>query len=247
MARAKDVHNNPIVDGLSDNMKAFTRELEQKFPSIRYTSGKREAAQKVGKHHNHSHHNTGDAVDIGREHKDVYEYLYNTREGLELLTKHGLGIIDETSPEMMKKTGATGPHYHIGKDTKFAAEAKNRYTTLIKSEAPTFEKRPEFFALNLLTDQGTVPKNINIQEFEKEVAKTDVIQEKVGESETRQKIEKKKDGRVEFLKAFNTQAKDPYPVYDYSNEQPQDIAQIPISEIDVPSIQRTLPDLPELS
>ncbi|MBO7211650.1 MAG: hypothetical protein J6V44_11700 [Methanobrevibacter sp.] len=29
---------------------------------------------------------------------------------------NGLGIIDETKPEMMKRTGASGPHLHIGKD-----------------------------------------------------------------------------------------------------------------------------------
>lgn len=28
----------------------------------------------------------------------------------------GFGIIDETTPEMQSRTGATGAHWHIGKD-----------------------------------------------------------------------------------------------------------------------------------
>lgn len=246
MARAKDMHNNPIVDGLSDNMKAFTKELEQKFPGIRYTSGKREASQKVGKYHKHSHHNTGDAVDIGKEHKDVYDYLYNTQEGLSLLTKYGLGIIDETNPETMKKTGATGPHFHIGKDTKFANEAKQRFNTLYKTESESFANRPEFFALNIQTEEGVIPKNINIGEFQKEVAKTEVSQEKVTSSSARRNVEKKKDARVEFLKAFNTGATEPFVTYDYSEPNQQLETQIPISEIDISDVQTELPELPRL-
>lgn len=29
---------------------------------------------------------------------------------------NGFGIIDETTPEMQSRTGATGAHWHIGKD-----------------------------------------------------------------------------------------------------------------------------------
>lgn len=29
---------------------------------------------------------------------------------------NGYGIIDETTPEMQSRTGATGAHWHIGKD-----------------------------------------------------------------------------------------------------------------------------------
>ena len=30
---------------------------------------------------------------------------------------NGWGMLDETKPEIMQRTGATGAHWHIGKDT----------------------------------------------------------------------------------------------------------------------------------
>lgn len=122
--RVKDAHSehNHMVEGLSDDMKAFYAELSQIFPEIRITSGKRESSPS-GKF---SHHHEGNAIDIGKEHTDVYDYLVNDIKGLALMNKYGLGILDETHPENMKKTNATGPHFHIGKDSRLYATTKQR-------------------------------------------------------------------------------------------------------------------------
>ena len=33
------------------------------------------------------------------------------------MNRHNWGIIEETTPEVMSKTGATGKHWHFGPDT----------------------------------------------------------------------------------------------------------------------------------
>ena len=123
--RVKDVNqeHNDITHGLSDNTKSFYTELSTLFPELRVTSGKRDTSPSG----NFSHHHNGDALDIGPEHTDVYEYLNNTPEGLDLMNRHGLGILDETDPRNMKKTSATGAHFHIGKDSGLYANTKARY------------------------------------------------------------------------------------------------------------------------
>lgn len=111
MARVKD--NASIITGLAPNMQGFAQKLYEKFPSVVYTSGKRDASQKVGTNYKHSHHNTGNALDISGQNKEVFTYLTKDPEGQALMQQYGYELIDETDPETMKRTGATGPHYHI--------------------------------------------------------------------------------------------------------------------------------------
>lgn len=125
--------------GLNKLMLDFYNELDDLYlnetgKDLRITSGARYASQKIGKAHGHSHHEARDggafAMDIGREHGDVYSWLLNTEEGLKLMDKYDLGIIDETDPEIMKKTGADASHFHIGRDSKFKAQVKERLRIL---------------------------------------------------------------------------------------------------------------------
>ena len=124
--RLKDQHerHNHLKEGLSSDLQGFYGELSQVFPDtdIRITSGRRSVSPSGG----FSHHHHGDAIDIGKEHSDVFHYLYNTPEGLGLMDKYGLGILDETNPDTLKKTGGTGPHFHIGKDSGLSTKTKNR-------------------------------------------------------------------------------------------------------------------------
>lgn len=142
--RAKDEHSthNHVTEGLSDDLTHFYDELSVKFPSIRVTSGRRESSPSGG----FSHHHHGDAIDIGKEHTDVYDYLYNTPEGLGLMTKYKLGILDETNPGTLEKTGGTGPHFHIGKDSATATTAQTRFAMgdQIKPTASFYEKNPAY-------------------------------------------------------------------------------------------------------
>ncbi len=97
-------------DKLSNNSKQFVDKLVQKFgpDKLVFTSGYREGEGE-------SHHHKGDALDI-RPHPEIWDYLVNEVEGLQLMTTHGFNILDESDPEMLKKTKGTGAHFHIGKD-----------------------------------------------------------------------------------------------------------------------------------
>jgi hypothetical protein len=236
MGRVKDNHegHNHIVESLSPEMQAFNAELAQKFPKIRYTSGKRSASQNVGKYSKVSHHNTGNAFDIGAEHKDVYEFLNNTEEGLLMLTKYGLGIIDETDPEMMKKTGATGKHYHIGKDSKFAKMAQEKLKTVPKTEKP---KESEV-TLNIGQNQNGEQSFVTLEQFKAEVekikAKEEAEEKKKEESAEMQEIERKKNEKLTFLQEVTDMKIAPRQKNDESSYQenqqgfrfdPQEVAQ----------------------
>lgn len=130
--------------GLKDNAFAVMNILKNKFPSLKVTSTVRNASQGVGKNSKTSRHNIGEAFDISGEHKDVYDYL-NTYEGINLLNKYGLGVLDETDPETMKKTGATGAHYHIGADSKLVANTRAKMSGFDTSSMgmPMQDSQPE--------------------------------------------------------------------------------------------------------
>ena len=120
-------------DGLKENMVGFTTELTKVFPDLRITSGFRPRA--FTKQGAVSRHALGEAIDIeGR--KDVYDYLWNTKEGVSLLNRFNVGVLDETTPEMLEKTGGTGAHYHIGADSTLVPKAKQRYKELTGSDTP---------------------------------------------------------------------------------------------------------------
>lgn len=56
----------------------------------------------------------------------------------------GFGIIDETTPEMQARTGATGAHWHIGKDQLAISGLK---TLLAKSgtKIPSFHSGNKYW------------------------------------------------------------------------------------------------------
>ena len=133
VVRAKDeiTKSKSYYDTLEPDMKRFIDRYEQQTGKpLLLTSGRRQASDGVGKYSKVSLHNTGNAFDMKALHTDDYYYLMNTKEGLSLMNKFGLGIIDETDPEMLKKTGGTGAHFHIGKDSKYANQTKERLATL---------------------------------------------------------------------------------------------------------------------
>lgn len=188
MPREKDrqKHHEEIRKNLSPRMKAFTTELEEMFPDIVYTSGKRDKA--IGKAGNKSHHMTGDAIDLAGNQKEIYNTLYNTKKGVELLVRHGMGIIDETNPDMMKKTGATGAHYHISPDKIFVQKVKDRYQELGEEEP---KKMVVFNPSNepVEIDPEDLTEEINIEkEVSRKTENSEARSELSREEEHRQKI-----------------------------------------------------------
>jgi hypothetical protein len=244
MARLKDAQKQStgIEQGLTPRMKAFKDELSQKFPNVRWTSGKREAKEKVGKNHRHSHHNTGDALDFGAEHEDVYNYLYNTTEGLSLLKKHGLGVINETDPETMKKTGATGAHYHIGPDSHYVEEVDKRFAEVSLSTQNSENNLIPFEVPNPETGEVEL-RYVDPKAFEKEIEKQKTKEKKAEEIEEtpeQKKIREEQEKRQSFLQeATNLAAA---PEYDMGDDSE---GGIPISQIEMIQ-RRELQDLPNI-
>lgn len=91
------------------------------------TSGYRGPNSKVGKLGSHSAHartlsdGSSAAIDIVPGPGSSWDKLYAQMSSPEVrtdLAKYGLDILDETSAATMKKTGATGKHFHVGKGIK---------------------------------------------------------------------------------------------------------------------------------
>lgn len=99
-------------------MGALLEEASKYGIFFRVTSGVRKGAKtKQGKT---SWHSLGHAIDVtpipGETYADLKYKIKNSPEFVKWMQYHGYGIFDETLPEVMKKTGATGAHWHIGKD-----------------------------------------------------------------------------------------------------------------------------------
>ena len=108
------------LDGLKPNLVAFYNDLKQAVPEATITSGKRNQA--IGTAGNASHHLKGGAMDFGADPK-VGAFL-SSQKGQALLSKYGLGYLDETTKEALAKTGGTGKHYHVGEDSRLVAKTK---------------------------------------------------------------------------------------------------------------------------
>lgn len=126
----------PVVTNNGNNNLSF-EELVQKYNlPIKITSGYRGAdgfrggKTKSGKQSNHNktdEHGHPMAYDIqplvnGKVDKsasafaNLRQLLNNNAEVKAWFQQRDWGILDETTPEMMRKTGATGAHFHIGPD-----------------------------------------------------------------------------------------------------------------------------------
>lgn len=117
-----------IVKGITDNSKKYNLgnmqhivdAFENAGISIRITSGVRPGAMTKSGHR--SHHSLGNAIDItpnfaqGETWDSMRRKLKDSQLLGQYLRDHKIGIIDETTPEVMQKTGATGAHWHIGPD-----------------------------------------------------------------------------------------------------------------------------------
>jgi hypothetical protein len=243
--REKDhEHNhNEKVQTLTPELQAFYSELAVKFPKIRVTDGKREASQKVGKNYRTSKHNTGEAFDISAQDKDVADYLMNDVEGAALLTKYGLGLLDETNPETIKKTGATGPHYHIGKDPALVQKAMVRYETLSKQQP---KQKPQPITLQTQIQGQPITTTVDPIQFEKEVQKEEKKKEKAEEkaekSEARKRLEEKKEKQKAFLDALQV----PNSIVSYKQAKQEQYEPQEPFQLDLPETPNQLPSLPSM-
>ena len=108
-------------------MKGFIDTATEENLPFRVTSGYRPNA--VTSNGSASWHSKGLALDItpakGVSWKEFRDRLSKSPKTLRWLKENNMGIIDETSKEMLAKTGGTGAHFHIGRD-KLAVETFNK-------------------------------------------------------------------------------------------------------------------------
>jgi hypothetical protein len=104
--------------GLAKPVASFADALKSSVPSANITSGKRDIP--MGTAGAASKHLAGEAIDL-RVNPDTYKYLTSV-EGRTEMAKRGLGFLDESTADALKKTGGTGAHYHIGTDAELVKD-----------------------------------------------------------------------------------------------------------------------------
>lgn len=103
--------------------------LKQEGVDFTITSSYRpNAVTKSGHKSNHSIE--GGAYDIkpsnGKTFEDLKNEIYSNPTIVQWMNDHDWGIIEETTPEVMAKTGATGKHWHFGPDSMGVENFKKR-------------------------------------------------------------------------------------------------------------------------
>lgn len=112
--------------------------LKEAGLNVRVTSGYRRPGQagKAGNRSWHTHHGAVDIVPQGKTtFEDIENALYNNPIISRYMIDNGFGLIDESgrtaeSKATMKKTGATGAHFHIGKDSKAVSAYSNKMSSI---------------------------------------------------------------------------------------------------------------------
>ena len=108
-----------INDGvkLTDEHKQILAELSKLGISGTVSSGIREGVKTAqGKTSFHAVGQAFDFVPSAKYTSEQFKELLLTSGAYDYVKSLGYNILDETNPEIMKKTGATGPHFHFGKD-----------------------------------------------------------------------------------------------------------------------------------
>lgn len=121
--------------------------LKEAGLNVRVTSGYRKPGQagKAGSRSWHTHHGAVDIVPQGKTtFEDIERALYENPTISRYMIDNGFGLIDESgrtaeSRATMKKTGATGAHFHIGKDSKAVSAYNNKMSSIWDSNMSQLE------------------------------------------------------------------------------------------------------------
>ena len=107
------------TSGLQPDLVGFYNSLLTHVPNARLTSGKRSASQGLGKASKTSRHNTGEAMDFAPT-PELAAFI-RSPQGTALMQQYRVGYLDETTKEALAKSGGTGAHFHIGRDSALVA------------------------------------------------------------------------------------------------------------------------------
>ena len=107
----------------NDMSLSFPQICEQEGIKLTVTSSLRPGARtKSGHPSNHSkktewgHSAAVDIVPKDKDFENLKKQIYNNPRIVAWLINHKVGILEETTKDVMSKTGATGPHFHVGPD-----------------------------------------------------------------------------------------------------------------------------------
>ena len=131
----------PIDLSNTQNKKTYKEDMNLSFPEllkqegikIRVTSELRPNAKtKSGHRSHHSYTNEWgfsaacDIVPTDGNCDKLMDDIYSNQRIRNWLINHNIGILEEITPEVMKKTGATGKHFHVGPD-RWAIRMSSKY------------------------------------------------------------------------------------------------------------------------
>ena len=101
----------------AESLRQLASMFEQKGVPVRITSLERPGA--VTSNGSTSYHALGKAMDIvpvDNDFNKLRELMITDPDVIAAMDALGLGFIDETSQEMLRRTGGTGPHFHVAPD-----------------------------------------------------------------------------------------------------------------------------------
>lgn len=105
------------LNTLSSPMLGLINEFSEAGIKFRITSGYREGAKTASG--NDSKHASGNAIDFvpaDGDYEKVKEIIGSNPDLIRYFHVNNIGILDETTEEMLKRTNGTAPHWHIGTD-----------------------------------------------------------------------------------------------------------------------------------
>lgn len=130
------IQDNPLYNKSLDI--TLPQLLKEEGINFKITSGFRNGAiTKSGSKSNHGHldqnGNPGayDIVPIDGNFETFRKQIYSNPRIVSWLQNKGWGILEETTPDIMKKTGATGKHWHFGPDTLAKKMSENNGVTYV--------------------------------------------------------------------------------------------------------------------
>ena len=101
----------------AESLRQLATLFEHKGVPVRITSLERPGARTSNGAM--SHHASGKAIDIvpvDNNFEKLQNIITTDPEVINFMNMLGIGFIDETTEETLRRTGGTGPHYHFGPD-----------------------------------------------------------------------------------------------------------------------------------
>lgn len=176
-----------ILTSYSDTNLTLEELLKQENIPIKITSsyrgsnGFRGGKTKQGTQSNHNKKDkygnplAYDIVPTNGNFEELLNKLYSNPRVVDWLRSKGYGILEEITPDIMKKTGATGKHLHIGPDSSAIAMTQKRLTA--KAEKGLKFPFMSFESIEIATPTVKLPlfdQGFDVSEWSSRVTKDNI-------------------------------------------------------------------------